>query len=163
MTLSLADVTATIKLLEKEKEKLETKKFEAGAYSGDLTLDVTYALVKAEAGEAYPQFKVGDFLVETILMYAQSLDSNKKKPEESLAWIDSLFGDQGVMGKLIRANKSAAVNNEIRSHFESEVEKCKLSFQNQQSKKPKEGNTTVNGTISVRPETVVAKRSPRGK
>ena len=163
MSLSLADITATIKLLEKEKEKLETKKIEPGAYDGKLTLDVEYALVRAEAGEAYPQFKVGDALVETILMYAQSLDSNKKKPEESLVWIDNLFGDQGVMGKLIRANKSASVSNEIRSHFEGEVEKCKLSFQSKQGKKPKEGNTTVSGVVTVRPAAVAAKRSIRGK
>lgn len=161
--MTLVDILAAIKLLEKEKGKLENTTLAPGAYDNSFTLDVTYAAVKAEGTEAYPPFKPADFLVEAILMFAQSLDSNKKKPKESLEWIDSLFGDGGVMGKIIRADKSAAINNEIRRHFESEVEKCKVSFQTRQGKKPKEGNTTVNGTVVVRPVAVAAKRSTRGK
>lgn len=163
MSLSLADITATIKLLEKEKEKLELKTLSPGASSNNLTLDIDYNLVKGEPGTAFPQFKSGEFLVEAILVYAQSLDTNKKKPKESIAWLDSLFGDRGVMGTIIRADKSAPISNEIRKHFENEIEKCKLSFQKKNGKKPKEGNATVSGTVTLRLAAVAAKRTTRSK
>lgn len=158
MSLSLADVIATIKILEKEKEKFEVKNIQPGACSNSFTLDVDYNLVKGEPGAVYPQFRVSDFMIDAILIYAQSLDTNKKKPKESIEWINNLFGDTGVMGTIIRADKAPPINTEVRKHFESEVEKCQITFRNKNGKKAREGNTTVSGTVAVRPVAVAAKR-----
>lgn len=147
-TITLADLVATIKLLEKLKEDFEKRelKLPPQAVSGKIVLGVDYHLVKAEPGSACPPFKLDQHLAPTILLYAQSLDSGSK-PRESLEWLSNLFGDSGVMGTLIKASNPVPVNPLIEAHFKAEVEKCKVSFQTKSGKQPKEGNTTVSGTV----------------
>ena len=150
-TITLEDLVATIKLLEKLKEDFEKKKklkLPPQAVSGKIVLGVDYHLVKAEPSSACPPFKLDQHLAPTILLYAQSLDSGSA-PRESLAWLSNLFGDSGVMGTLIKASRPVPVNPLIEAHFKAEVEKCKVSFQSKSGKQPKEGNTTVSGTVEL--------------
>lgn len=147
-TITLEDLVATIKLLEKLKEDFEKRKLKLPpqAVSGKIVLGVDYHLVKAEPSSAVPPFKLDQHLAPTILLYAQSLDSGST-PRESIEWLSNLFGDSGVMGTLIKASRPVPVNPLIEAHFKTEVEKCKISFQSKRGKQPKEGNTTVSGTV----------------
>lgn len=151
MELSVVEIDATKRLLDKMQEKM-TEKVQPGAYDGKITLNVDYSLVKAAASETSPQFKSGDYIIKAILLYASKLDSNKKNPKESLEWLSQIFGDKGVMGLVIRDALSKkpqmVIPDLIEKAMKSHLDQCKITFQSLAGKEPKQGNTNVSGVVS---------------
>lgn len=150
MELTIVEIEAVSRLLEKLKEK-RAEKVKPGAYDGKVNLEIEYSLVKDNDGKTAPQFKKDEYVLPAILLYAASLDSNKKKPKESIDWLYQVFSDDGVMGKVIRqvvgAKKDLPIPSELQKELTGHLDKCKITFKSLSKESPKQGNTTVSGTV----------------
>lgn len=146
-TLNIVEVTALLKLAEKELKRLKDAgaTVEPGNHPFNVHVKADGNLSRGADTKVTPTFNLERYIKALLLTYASNLG-----PKESAAWIQALMDTNGALGAVIQLGADTvlrSVDPNLVAIWDSAEAEAKIKFQKVSPKVDRAGNTVVAGAL----------------